>query len=144
MNKAKTNLFVAILSYKVPLEKIDEFRAIHLDFLESYYQRGMFIASGPWVPRTGGVIIAKCDSKEDLQKILAQDPFAINELAIYEIIEFSPTKWSKEFEGIVFMQGQEDDPNKILEKHFKKVDKLIRDKLPQIMRASGAHPMAST
>lgn len=115
MKNDKTNLFIVILSYKVPLEKIDTFRSAHLDFLSHYYAKDFFIASGPQIPRKGGIIIAKCDSKDALQTILEQDPFASNDLAIYEIIEFSPTKWSKEFESIVFMQGQEDDPNKILD-----------------------------
>jgi len=115
MKNDKTNLFIVILSYKVPLEKIDTFRSAHLDFLSHYYAKDFFITSGPQIPRKGGIIIAKCDSKDALQTILKQDPFASNDLATYEIIEFSPTKWSKEFESIVFMQGQEDDPNKILD-----------------------------
>lgn len=115
MKNDKANLFVVILSYKVPLEKIDAFRSAHLDFLSNYYAKDFFIASGPQIPRKGGIIIAKCDSKDVLQTILKQDPFAEKNLATYETIEFSPTKWSKEFESIVFAQGQEDDPNKILE-----------------------------
>ncbi len=101
MNKAKTNLFVVILSYKVPLEKIDAFRSAHLDFLSNYYDKDVFITSGRQVPLTGGLIIAKCDSKDDLQKILAQDPFALNNLATYEIIEFSPTKWRNVLDPIL-------------------------------------------
>lgn len=110
----KTNLFIVIITYKVPLEKIDTFRSVHLDFLSNYYAKDVFIASGPQVPRNGGIIIAKYDSKDTLQKILAQDPFAINELATYELIEFSPTKWSHKFESTLFTQGQEDNSNKIL------------------------------
>lgn len=100
MRNNNSNLFIVILSYKVPLEKIDAFRSVHLDFLSNFYAKDLFIASGPQAPRKGGVIIAKCDSKDDLQKILKQDPFAINDLATYEIIEFCPTKWSKKFETI--------------------------------------------
>jgi uncharacterized protein YciI len=94
-------MFIVILSYKAPLEKIDAFRSAHLDFLGNYYTNGFFIASGPQVPRKGGIIIAKCDSRDDLQKIFKQDPFAINDLATYEIIEFIPTKWSEQFESII-------------------------------------------
>ena len=70
-----------MLIYKVPLEKIDDFRSAHLAFLNIYYAKNFFIASGPQVPRSSGVIIAKSDNKDSLQKILAQDPFAINNLA---------------------------------------------------------------
>lgn len=89
------------MRYKVSIEKIDSFRAKHIDFLNQYYEDGLFIVSGPMMPREGGVIIAKCNSKEYLQKVLECDPFAVNNLATYEVIEFVPTKWSQEFEGIV-------------------------------------------
>ena len=94
----KTNMFVVLLSYKAPLAKIDEFRSAHLDFLNTYYAANVFIISGPQVPRNGGIIVAKCDSKESLQEILAKDPFAAHDLASYEIIEFSPTKSSNEID----------------------------------------------
>ncbi len=109
----KYSLFIVILSYKVPLEKIDAFRSAHLDFLSNYYAKNFFIASGPQVPRSGGMIIAKCNSKDALQKIMAQDPFAVNNLATYEIIEFSPTKWNNPFESILFSQSK--DMSEILE-----------------------------
>lgn len=95
MDNKKDNLFIVILTYKVSLEKIDSFRAAHLDFLEECYDKNLFLTSGPKVPRNGGVIIAQCGSKNILQKVLLNDPFALNDLAIYEIIEFSPTKWSQ-------------------------------------------------
>ena len=101
-DKLPPRLFIVILSYKVPLEKIDAFRPAHLEFLKNYYDENLFIASGPQVPRNGGIIIAKCDNKDILQEILANDPFAINGLTTYEIIEFAPTKWSTAFEKILF------------------------------------------
>ncbi|MDX1923834.1 MAG: hypothetical protein SFT91_01145, partial [Rickettsiaceae bacterium] len=51
---------------------------------------------------TGGVILAKSVSRVELENILSQDPFATGGLATYEVIEFTPTKWSKEFEGTLF------------------------------------------
>ena len=95
------NFFIVILSYKAPLEKIDAFRAVHLEFLQKYYDEGLFIISGPQVPRSGGIILAKCDSKNILQAILARDPFAINSLATYEIIEFVPTKWNNILKEVI-------------------------------------------
>lgn len=90
----KSNLFIVILHYTVPLEKIDACRPAHLEFLEKYYAENIFITSGPQVPRNGGIILAKCNDKSILQEILLKDPFAINNLATYEIIEFVPTKWN--------------------------------------------------
>ena len=91
MSNNASLLFIVILRYKAPLAQIDAMRSAHMDFLSHHYTTGSFIASGPQVPRQGGVIIAQCSSQEALQAILKQDPFAINHLADYEIIEFSPT-----------------------------------------------------
>lgn len=113
MSENKFNIFTVILTYKVSLEKIDAFRSAHLHFLRNYYDENLFICSGPQVPRNGGIIIAQCDSKDALQQILAHDPFAINDLATYEVIEFIPTKWHNQFESILFSQS--DDPNTILD-----------------------------
>ena len=112
MKNNNTNLFIVILSYKVPLEKIDAFKEAHWSFLNNYYD-SLFIVSGPQIPRSGGVIIAKCANKNELQQILAQDPFAVNDLATYEVIEFSPRRGNKQFETIIF--NQPEDFNTILE-----------------------------
>ncbi len=88
------NLFIVILSYKVDLDEIDKHRDAHMSFLAPYYEDGTFLLSGPRVPREGGVILAKTASKQELQEILEQDPFAMNDLAHYDIYEFSPTKSS--------------------------------------------------
>ena len=40
----------------------------------------------------GGIILAKAESQEKIQKIIAEDPFFIHEAASYDIIEFIPTK----------------------------------------------------
>jgi uncharacterized protein YciI len=86
------NLFVILLKYIAPLDVIDSYRADHLKFLDRYYEKGVFIISGPQNPRTGGVIFARCSDKASLEKICSEDPFALRKLATYEIIEFNPTK----------------------------------------------------
>ena len=55
-----------------------------------------FLASGRKIPRNGGVILAKAQSREELDEILKQDPFNQNNLADYEVIEFVPSMTSKE------------------------------------------------
>ncbi len=57
-----------------------------------YYKRlEDFIASGPQSPRVGGVIMIKGESRAAVEAIIAQDPFNINGVADYQIIEFTPT-----------------------------------------------------
>lgn len=36
-----------------------------------------------------------------MKQIISEDPFHINQIASYEIIEFTPTKYASEFKGFV-------------------------------------------
>lgn len=69
----------------------------HIEFLKRCYNESKFIVSGPRNPRTGGIILANMNSKDELLELLRQDPFFIHDSAEYEVIEFTPTKYDKEF-----------------------------------------------
>ena len=84
-------MFIAILTYKKPLEEVDHFLQAHRDYLAEHYAGGDFIASGPQAPRIGGVIMIKADNRAAVDSIIAQDPFNINGIADYQIVEFTPT-----------------------------------------------------
>ena len=84
-------MFIAILTYKKPLEEVDHFLQAHRDYLAEHYAAGDFIASGPQTPRIGGVIMIKADNREAVVSIIVQDPFNINGIADYQIVEFTPT-----------------------------------------------------
>ena len=84
-------MFIAILTYKKPLEEVDSFLQAHRNYLAKHYAAGNFIASGPQNPRIGGVIMVKADNRAVVDTIISQDPFKINEIADYQIVEFTPT-----------------------------------------------------
>lgn len=84
-------MFIAILTYRRALEEVDRFLEAHRDYLARHYAVGDFIASGPQSPRVGGVIMIKGESRAAVEAIIAQDPFNINGVADYQIIEFTPT-----------------------------------------------------
>ena len=84
-------MFIAILTYKKPLEEVDHFLQAHRDYLAEHYAAGDFIASGPQTPRIGGVIMIKADNREAVDSIIVQNPFNINGIADYQIVEFTPT-----------------------------------------------------
>jgi uncharacterized protein YciI len=90
-------MFIILISYKKPLEIVDRYLAEHVLFLDKGYASNYFIASGRKNPRTGGVIISQLKDRDQLQNIIKQDPFFIMDLADYEIVEFTPTKFQKEF-----------------------------------------------
>lgn len=84
-------MFIAILTYKKPLEEVDKFLQAHRDYLAEHYANGNFIASGPQNPRIGGVIMIKAADRSSVDSIISQDPFNINNIADYQIVEFTPT-----------------------------------------------------
>ena len=84
-------MFIAILTYKRPLEEVDRFLQAHREYLAEHYDAGDFIASGPQTPRVGGIILMKAESRRVVDSIIEQDPFNINGIADYRIVEFTPT-----------------------------------------------------
>ena len=68
-------------------------------YIQVIYQmkKNVFIVSGPREPRTGGIILSQLTDRAQLEKILAQDPFALHDLADYELIEFDPVKCHPDF-----------------------------------------------
>ncbi|WP_047154048.1 YciI family protein [Aneurinibacillus tyrosinisolvens] len=84
-------MFIVLLKYLKPLDQVETFINEHREFLGKYYKESKFLASGPQVPREGGVIIVNADSREEVQMIIEEDPFKREEIAHYNIIEFTPT-----------------------------------------------------
>ena len=94
-------MFIISITYIVSLEEIDRHLDDHVAYLKEQYDLGNFIASGRKIPRTGGVILSKMNSFEELHDILEKDPFKVNALATYEVIEFMPSMTAKGFENLL-------------------------------------------
>lgn len=85
-------MFIVLLHYLQPLAAVEMHLEEHREFLERQYAAGHFLASGPQVPRIGGVILARGLSRPQLDEVLAQDPFYRERIAQYQVIEFVPVK----------------------------------------------------
>ena len=81
-------MFIINLHYIVPLEQLDAHMTDHVKFLQKYYKQNVFVASGRKVPRTGGIILALANSREEVDEIIKEDPFYIHKLAEFSVIEF--------------------------------------------------------
>lgn len=93
-------MFVISLNYIVEFDKIDPLIDEHFEFLNRYYEEGLFVVSGRKEPRTGGVIIAKNASLEYIEKVIQEDPFYREGVARYEIVEFIPGTVAEGFESL--------------------------------------------
>ena len=90
-------MYIIILTYQKDLSEVEKHLEAHRAYLDRYYASGHFVASGAQVPRKGGVILCKAGSKEEILDIIAQDPFYEHRIAAYQIIEFTPAKFSEAF-----------------------------------------------
>lgn len=85
------------LSYIADISEIDRFMDAHREFLRRRYDAGVFLASGRKEPRTGGIIIA-AGRRDNVEQVVAEDPFSVHRVAKYAITEFLPTMTSRELE----------------------------------------------
>jgi uncharacterized protein YciI len=81
-------MFIIELIYKAELSAIDACMADHMAFLNAQYAAGRFMMSGRKIPRDGGIIVAKGESRAELEALVAQDPFVARGLADFRVIEF--------------------------------------------------------
>lgn len=93
-------MYLLILSYKQPLSEVDRFVPEHRQFLERHYDSGHFQLSGRREPRTGGVILVRAASRDEVLAIVQQDPFHREQLADYELIEFLPSMAAAGLDGL--------------------------------------------
>lgn len=84
------SLFVIDLEYTVPMDQIQPVLEPHMDFVRRAYDEGRFLASGPKVPRTGGVVLMVAASLQEAQDYLSEDPFVTANVASYSYTEFLP------------------------------------------------------
>lgn len=81
-------LTLVLLHYVAPLEAIDAALADHVAWLTAAYDRGVVLASGRRVPRTGGVILFRGD-RATVEAAVAGDPFVARGLAEAELVPFT-------------------------------------------------------
>jgi uncharacterized protein YciI len=94
-------MFIVKLTYLKPIDEVETFLADHVEFLEKYYALKKFIVSGRQNPRVGGIIVMRCESSEEVEQIISEDPFKKETIVDYEVIEFVPTKYDPEFKRFI-------------------------------------------
>lgn len=93
--------FFIEIQYTAPSEKIAAIVAEHRAFLQVGYDQGWLLMSGPIQPKTGGIVIARAPSLEDLQAFFLNDPYRLNQAATYQFVAFEPVKYQSFLEDWV-------------------------------------------
>ena len=85
--------FLVQINYTVPVEALGDAIRLHREFLQTGYERGWLLMSGPRVPATGGIVIARAPSQQELEAFFMADPYRLNGLATHTFTEFNPVKF---------------------------------------------------
>jgi uncharacterized protein YciI len=93
-------VFVLLLTYVKPLEEVDALMRKHMAWLDDHYDAGRFLVSGRRIPRTGGVIVARGDDREEIEAIAASDPFVRGGVATVEVIQFRASQTARGFDAV--------------------------------------------
>jgi len=93
--------FVVEINYTVPAEQLGDVTNQHRAFLQGGYDRGWLLCSGPRAPRTGGIVVTRAPSLEELQSFFNNDPYNLKGMATYNFIEFQPVKYNPLLESWV-------------------------------------------
>ena len=84
--------FIVELTYTVSFDQLQATLPAHRTFLNAGYELGWVLYSGPQEPKTGGMIVARAPSLDDMKAYFAEDPLQKGGLAIYRFIEFTPVR----------------------------------------------------
>ncbi|MCG7408146.1 YciI family protein [Paenibacillus sp. ACRRX] len=85
-------MYLVTITYTCPVESVDKYLDGHRAFLDMYYAADKFIISGPFEPRSGGLIVVDTEDEDELEAILSADPFYQHGVARYDRMQFRPTK----------------------------------------------------
>lgn len=82
-------MFLVLLTYTADLDDVDKVLPEHVAWLKAGLADGTLLVAGRQVPRTGGVLIARGESREAVEAWAASDPFVIRGVATAQVVEFN-------------------------------------------------------
>lgn len=78
----------------VPFEELQHLVAEHHAYLQEGYDRRRFLFSGPQIPSHGGFLVARARSREELDALLAAEPFVREGKMVFtRVVEFEPAQF---------------------------------------------------
>jgi len=98
-------MFIVLLEYVRPLEELDRHVAAHRAHLAELFAARKLVMSGPQVPRNGGVIIARLETRGEVETMMQADPFIREGVATYRIIEFVARAAVPELAAFIEQEG---------------------------------------
>ncbi|WP_406186973.1 YciI family protein [Streptomyces sp. NBC_01006] len=83
-------MFIVTVAYTAPLEDVEPWRPAHGDWLKQQIARRSLLVAGRQKSLAGGVYLAPGMPAEELDRLLASDPYVVNGVAHHTVTEFTP------------------------------------------------------
>ncbi len=81
---------IVTLEYLVPLEDVIRNTDDHRAHLRALHAQGSLVAAGPFLPRTGGLLILHGRDLEEIHTLIRDDPFNTRKIARFDVREWNP------------------------------------------------------
>jgi Uma2 family endonuclease/uncharacterized protein YciI len=83
--------YIIKLTIVVDRETYEPYLIEHMAYLETLKQRGVLLLSGPFMDRTGGLVVVHAESRTEAELIARNDPLVKRGLDTYELREWNIT-----------------------------------------------------
>lgn len=83
-------LFIVTLTNARPIEEIETHRDAHRAWLAANTRGGRIAVAGPLDSRTGGLIVANCANRAELDQMMAGDPFVVEKVVDLNVVGVTP------------------------------------------------------
>ena len=101
-------IYVVALTYARPAEAIQVHLDSHREWLIEHTKSGRILAAGPMDPPMGGIVVASCKDRNELDSMLSTDSFSVHKLVDYDIRAFNPAlrastfaaQWAQEAKAV--------------------------------------------
>jgi uncharacterized protein YciI len=94
-------MFVLIARYTKPVEEVDRLLDGHRAWIVKNMEAGKILLTARQVPLTGGLILARGESPEQIWEMVREDPFQSSGSAQYEVLQFQPVRAAPGLEGLL-------------------------------------------
>jgi len=93
-------LAIVLITYTAPMETVGEHTPAHRAYLAALNAQGKLLASGPFVPRTGGALLLRVADEAEAKAILDGDPFKQRGVATHDLRVWAPTIGGDKLEAL--------------------------------------------
>lgn len=90
-------LYLVTLNYLRPIEEVNAHLDTHRVWLAQQTRAGKILVAGPLEDRSGGFVLARSDSRDELNRMLALDSFVVHQVVEPRVQGFEAALRSEAF-----------------------------------------------